>query len=183
VSLGDTLRPLVTVVDADFRAAGVEVELKTTGAESLVAGDPGHLRQMLLNLLLNAREAMPGGGRIDVSVEPWKGAGVEPWKGAGVEPWKGAGGEPGGDALGVEVVVRDNGPGFSAEALLRAAEPFYSTKRLGTGLGLANVKRLVEDHGGELVLGNRPEGGAEVRLRLRAAEVGVGRSIKNGRTD
>lgn len=162
VSLGDTLRPLISVVDADFRAAGVEVELATIGTEALVAADPGHLRQMLLNLLLNAREAMPAGGRIEVSADPWK-------TGDGSE-------------AGVDVLVRDTGPGFTHEALARACEPFFSTKRLGTGLGLANVKRLAEAHGGALLLANRAEGGAEVRLRLRAAQIGAGRERREGRT-
>ncbi|MBP7149307.1 MAG: PDZ domain-containing protein [Acidobacteria bacterium] len=149
VDVLETLRPLVAVVDADFRAAGVEVALASEGVASYIAGDPARLRQIVLNLLLNAREAMPRGGRIDVLVRPWR--------------------EPSGRSLGAEIVVRDTGPGFAPEALQRAFEPFYTTKRLGTGLGLANVKRLAEEHGGRVVIGNRPEGGAEVSLGLLAA--------------
>ncbi len=147
--LADTLPPLVGVVDADFRAAGVEVAIRGADPRVPVLGDPARVRQMVLNLLLNAREAMPRGGHVDVSIEPWL--------------------DDAGRTRGLDVVVRDEGPGFSAEGLARAFEPFYTTKRLGTGLGLANVRRLAEEHGGAVRLANRPQGGAEVHLCLRSA--------------
>ncbi len=147
--LADTLRPLVGVVDADFRAAGVEVAIRGGDPRVPVLGDPVRVRQMVLNLLLNAREAMPRGGHVDVSIEPWL--------------------DDAGRPQGIDVVVRDEGPGFSPEGLARAFEPFYTTKRLGTGLGLANVRRLAAEHGGAVRLANRPQGGAEVHLCLRSA--------------
>lgn len=65
------------------------------------------------------------------------------------------------------VVLRDNGPGFSAEEKERAFEPFFTTRTKGTGLGMAIVKRLVEAHGGEIVVGNSADGqGAEVLITL-----------------
>ena len=64
----------------------------------------------------------------------------------------------------VELEVKDNGPGFSSEALKMAMQPFYSDRSKGTGLGLAIARRIVEDHGGTLSLQNRPTGGACVCL-------------------
>ncbi|WPC05484.1 ATP-binding protein [Pseudomonas benzenivorans] len=75
----------------------------------------------------------------------------------------------------VELQLRDNGPGFSAEALQRAREPFFTTKTSaqGLGLGLAICETLMRALGGELLLANHPAGGALLTLRLRTAEHGV----------
>ena len=143
VSLGELLAQLVAVVEPDLARSGVAVTLCDRAPSAVVRGDPDRLRQAFLNLLLNAREALPAGGSVVVDVDPR-------------EPADGR----------VEVRVSDSGAGFSDEALRRASQPFFSTKRLGTGLGLANVRRTVEEHGGELELGNGPAGGAWVVVRL-----------------
>jgi two-component system C4-dicarboxylate transport sensor histidine kinase DctB len=84
------------------------------------------------------------------------------------------GGRPVQVTLGVEggkasVRVRDSGPGFSAEALLKAMDPFYSTSSSGLGLGLPHARRAVNSQGGELLLRNPDGGGAEVEIRLPQA--------------
>ena len=73
------------------------------------------------------------------------------------------------------LTLRDNGPGFSAEALRRAREPFFTTKTSaqGLGLGLAICDTLVRALGGELSLANHPDGGAQLGLFLRSAEPGA----------
>ncbi|MGD2122053.1 MAG: HAMP domain-containing sensor histidine kinase [Gemmatimonadota bacterium] len=86
-----------------------------------------------------------------------------------------AGGRPVQIALAVEggrasVRIRDSGPGFSAEALLTAMDPFYSTSSSGLGLGLPHARRAVNSQGGELFLRNPEGGGAEVEIRLPLAE-------------
>jgi len=68
-----------------------------------------------------------------------------------------------GDVL---VVVRDRGAGFSADALARGTEPFYSTDRGSLGLGLTHVRQVVLAHGGDLTLRNREGGGGEVEVTL-----------------
>ena len=141
VELGELVSRLVAVVRPEFDLAGVEIGLHA--GRQVVRGDPARLRQAVLNLLLNARDAMPAGGRVEVEIAPCQD----------------------GDTY-VEVTVADTGAGFADDALEHAFEPFFTTKRLGTGLGLANVRRVVEEHGGEVRLGNRPAGGAVIRLRL-----------------
>lgn len=75
----------------------------------------------------------------------------------------------------IDLLLRDNGPGFSAESLSRAREPFFTTKTSaqGLGLGLAICDTLMRALGGELLLANHPEGGALITLRLRLASPGV----------
>jgi len=105
-----------------------------------VLADRDMLRRAVLNLVLNALDAMPDGGSLTVTAT------------AG--------------AYGVELEVADSGAGLSDEATERAFEPFFTTKCGGTGLGLAIVYRIAEVHGGDVTLQNCPDGGAAVTLRI-----------------
>jgi two-component system sensor histidine kinase HydH len=102
--------------------------------------DRDMFRRVLLNLGLNALDAMPGGGALHLRARA--------------------------AAQAVELQVLDTGPGLNAEALRRACEPFFTTKPNGTGLGLAIVHHLVALHGGALHVSNRPGGGACFTLRI-----------------
>jgi len=108
-----------------------------------IKGDPEQIRQVLLNLLLNAIQASPTGGRIDVSL-------------LYIEEGPGR----------VEIVVEDRGAGFEAEALENLFTPFFTTREEGTGLGLAVSHRILESHGGRIRAENRAEGGARVVVEL-----------------
>jgi signal transduction histidine kinase len=70
---------------------------------------------------------------------------------------------------GVQLVFEDNGPGFSPEYLAKAFQPFATTKANGTGLGLAIVQKVIVSHNGHITAGNRPEGGAQFRVRFPIA--------------
>lgn len=102
--------------------------------------DPEAFKDALYMLLVNAGRFGGGSQAVEVGIEP-------------------RGGE-------VVVVVRDRGAGFSADALARATEPFYSTDAGSLGLGLTHVRQVILAHGGELTLRNREEGGGEVEITL-----------------
>jgi nitrogen fixation/metabolism regulation signal transduction histidine kinase len=115
----------------------------------LVLADGSQLRQVLHNLIKNAREALadhpPVSGLPRVTVTTRR------------------------DERRAILTVSDNGPGFGAQILPRACEPYVTSKAKGTGLGLAIVRKIVEDHKGELRLANREGGGAEVTVKLPLA--------------
>ncbi|HEY2029855.1 MAG TPA: ATP-binding protein [Myxococcales bacterium] len=130
-------------------ASSVQVELKVAQDAATVRADARLLRQALLNLLLNAHQAMPRGGRLEVQAASGR-----------------LDGEP-----CTEIAIRDSGSGIPQEALSRIFQPFFTTKATGTGLGLAVVRRIVEGHGGAVAVG-RPVAGAEFLVRLPTAEGG-----------
>lgn len=142
---------LVRVVDRSLRlvedeaaTSGVRLSRSGLGEPLLVSADPQRMTQVLLNLLINGVQAMPGGGEVRVDVAREGDVGV--------------------------VRVRDSGPGFDERALRGAFQPFFTTKEKGSGLGLAMTKRIVEGHDGTISVENRPEGGgALITVRLPLA--------------
>jgi len=129
----------------------IPVDVRAEDALPAVRMERDKLHQVLVNLLLNAADAMGGEGRVELRAR------------ASTE----------GEVAGVELCCRDSGPGFSEVALDRAFEPFFTTKEVGegTGLGLATCLQVVEGAGGHMSVGNHPEGGALVCLWLPAAAV------------
>lgn len=125
--------------------AGAELEHGCPSAGRQVEADRDQLKQVLLNLVLNAVDAT-GRGRVRVSTD-----------------WSS---EPGRVILAVE----DEGPGLPDGDPERLFELFFTTKRKGSGLGLAISRRIAEDHGGRLDARDRPEGGARFELRLPTRE-------------
>jgi two-component system sensor histidine kinase PilS (NtrC family) len=117
-----------------------------------ISSDPDQLKQVLWNLFLNASEAMEKGGRLLVSTAPTK-RGESPNM---HDVQEGA----------VEIIVRDSGEGFTEKALDHLFSPFFTTKRGGSGLGLAMVKRIVDGLQGDVSGKNHPSGGAEIRIML-----------------
>ncbi len=109
-----------------------------------IEADAGQIQQLLLNLALNALDAMPQGGALTVEVQLL------------LQGW-------------VEILVADTGPGIDPALLPRIFEPFISGKEAGLGLGLAISRRIAEDNGGSLAALDRPENGAGFVLRLPAS--------------
>jgi two-component system sensor histidine kinase PilS (NtrC family) len=118
------------------------------------------MRQVLWNLLLNAAQAMPAGGAIAISARP----------AAAPQDAPAAGRNPGEEGNWVELGVRDAGVGIPASALDHVFDPFFTTKPGGTGLGLATVHRIVEEHGGTIRVQSTEGKGTSVQVRLRRAE-------------
>ena len=138
------------------RLIGEKVELVTELGNDLrrMRMDPAQLQQIILNLILNARDAMPDGGRITLSTRN------------GVSP--GNDSQP----VFVEFEVRDEGCGMDAETRSRVFEPFFTTKKIGkgTGLGLTTVNGIVKRQGGTIDIESEPGRGTRVIVRLPAAD-------------
>lgn len=152
VALQPALDDALALLAKRRQAMGVELIRDLPEAALWVQAGETRLRQILANLLANALDAL---GERPQPRRIWLRAELE------------------GD--GVLLTLRDNGPGFSAEALQRAREPFFTTKTStqGLGLGLAICDTLTRALGGELRMSNHAEGGAQLGLFLRSAEPGV----------
>jgi nitrogen fixation/metabolism regulation signal transduction histidine kinase len=146
------LNALVREVADLYRTRGpeVDIDLDLDATLPMVRADSGRVRQMLHNLLKNAQEALDGraDGQLSIHTHYFRRA----------------------DEEMAEIVLEDNGPGFNTEILDKAFEPYVTSKPKGTGLGLAIVKKLAEEHGGSIRLQNRPEGGAQIVVRLPITE-------------
>jgi nitrogen fixation/metabolism regulation signal transduction histidine kinase len=128
------------------------LEVSLDPALPVILGDPTQLRQVVHNLLANARDALAEvahAGVIRVSTQLIPPGGAET-----------------ADRSAVRLTVADNGAGFSAQVLQRAFEPYVTTKKQGTGLGLAIVRKIIEEHHGRIDVSNRKEGGARVSILL-----------------
>jgi signal transduction histidine kinase len=129
------------------RERRVELQLDLAPVLPEVRIDPMQVEQALVEVVSNALDAMPDGGRLRISASANGSAGESP-------------------EVVVEVV--DSGPGIPDQVLPSVCEPFFTTRQEGTGLGLAIAKRYVEQNGGSLEISSRP-GGTTVRIRFRAA--------------
>ena len=129
---------------ADKQRVAVRFEHPPGGVRYV--GDGEQLQQVLVNLVLNALDAMPAGGRLEVQLRA------------------AADGR-------VELAVLDTGPGIADGMAGKLFQPFVSSKETGLGLGLVTSRRIVEDHAGTIVGGNRPGGGAAFVVRLPAQRV------------
>ena len=145
--------PIDGMVRDERHAWHLEVSLDPTLPP--VLGDPTQLRQVIHNLLANARDAlveMPEGGVIEVSTKLIQAGSHENTESP--------------DEPALRFTVSDNGPGFGSQVLQRAFEPYITTKAQGTGLGLAIVRKIIDEHQGRIDLSNRREGGAKVSILL-----------------
>lgn len=137
------VREIVDFARLEIESAGCTVRLNLQPEPPATLFDEAQLRQALLNLLRNAREAMPGGGPIDVRVAA--------------------------EGMSVVVDVEDRGGGIPEPIRARVFDPFFSTKGEGTGLGLAITRHIVESHGGSVTCQPREGGGTRFRIALPIA--------------
>ena len=139
VDLRELTMEVVEGLAPQFESQGIDLELDIPFGLRATA-DRDMLRRAILNLILNAVDAMPEGG--DLVVTGCRARGV------------------------CELEVADSGSGLDESIRRRLFEPFFTTKSGGTGLGLAIVQRIIEAHGGSILAANCPEGGAAFTLRI-----------------
>ena len=138
VDLVALMESSIALVKNQFRLGGIVHNFHHPDEPVLVSGTPNHLQQVLVNLMLNAVQAMQPDGRLDLAVS----------------------------AQGQEarVVVSDTGAGIAPEALTRIFDPFFTTKNEGTGLGLSLSYAIVKDHGGDIEVESEPGRGTTFTL-------------------
>jgi signal transduction histidine kinase len=142
---------LADVIDQSIELASHQLQARNVTCEAIgprpmpVTADPLLIGQSLLNLILNAAEAIDGGGTITIQY--------------GAPPAES-------DARQFQLVVQDTGPGIPPQVLDRIFNPFFTTKETGTGLGLAIVHRVVEAHDGTIIVTNADGGGARFEIRI-----------------
>lgn len=139
----DLVRELTAFVRPELQRAGVSLAIEADDDLSEVELDESQLRQALLNLIRNAREAMPKGGELAISVRR--------------------------AAPGVEICIDDTGTGIPEDVRASIFDPFFTTKQRGTGLGLAITREIVEAHGGSIACEARDGQGTRFRIVLPAA--------------
>ncbi len=138
-----TVREVAEFARREIEGAGCSIAVRVAEHLPPALFDEAQLRQALLNLMRNAREAMPGGGPIEVGVVA--------------------------EGMSVVVSVDDRGGGIPEDIRARVFDPFFSTKGEGTGLGLAITRHIVEAHGGSVTCEPRPSGGTRFRIALPIA--------------
>jgi signal transduction histidine kinase len=131
LNINDLVRSVLVLIAPEAEATRVETVSELDPAVAEIWGDGERLRQVLLNLVRNALEAMPHGGRLTVRTRPGPGATAE-------------------------LDVEDTGTGFAED--LPVFDAFFTTKEKGTGLGLAIVHRIITDHGGSIRVRSGPGG-------------------------
>ncbi len=136
VNLNKTIQETLSLLDHQLQKAGIVIRTDFLSDAPIVQGNAGKLQQVFLNLFINARDAMPGGGRLEIRT------------------WR--------EGSYAQVEVADSGSGISPEHLHRIYDPFFTTKaaRKGTGLGLSVSYGIIQEHDGFIEVSNGPAGGA-----------------------
>jgi two-component system sensor histidine kinase HydH len=143
--LGPLLREVAALTGEEATRRQVEVEVGAASGLPTILADADRLRQAVLNLIRNAYEAMPRGGRLTVAARPAVLSGGRP---------------------GAEVSVSDTGEGIPPERIPRIFDPYFTTRPGGTGLGLAIAHRIVEAHGGRIAVESAVGRGSTFRILL-----------------
>jgi PAS domain S-box-containing protein len=132
-----------------YEASRSAMQLELAANLPLVSGDTAKLRQVIHNLLQNAEHAVSDVARPCIIVRTEA------------------------TDAGIQLTMRDNGPGFPEALIGRVFEPYVTTKSRGAGLGLAIVKKIIEEHNGTIAVANDPSGGAAVTINLPGARAAV----------
>ncbi len=160
VSVEELIHSCLDVLETKIREKNIAVRVELPEPMPTPLLDGEKMVQALINILLNSIEAVAKGGEVRISAVN------------------------AGSLLQINIV--DNGPGIAEEDVQYAFDPFFSRKRKGTGLGLANARKIIEAHGGQIELGPAPSGGTSVTIRVSVSGQTTGdfsepRERNNGR--
>ena len=132
VALRECVEDVLFWTRKEAKSAGIDIETRIPGGLPMLRADPAQLKQVLLNLVVNALHAMPGGGRLVIAAVP------------------------AGESVRIE--VRDSGTGIAPEVLPQIFDPFFTTRQGGSGLGLAITAKIVREHGATIVVETQCDG-------------------------
>jgi two-component system, NtrC family, sensor kinase len=150
LDLADLLRHVLNILDPELRKNRIETTVREGGTGTWIEVDPSQIKQVLLNVLLNAIQAMPDGGALQVAFTEFRGNGRE---------------------RNMLIQITDTGAGIASDDLPRVFDPFFTKKESGTGLGLSICYGIVARHGGDITIDSRTEGashGTTVSIYLPA---------------
>ena len=143
LEIGALAREVAEFVNDEVWERRISVEVKERLGRPTITADAEQIQRALTNLVINAVQASPKGGRVVIAIQK----------------------DPA-DPNRVAVTVSDQGPGIPDENKEKIFQPFFTAREGGTGLGLANVKKIVDYHGGTVAAGDHPHGGAMLTMIL-----------------
>ena len=146
IDLQQILTEVLDFSEQIMEQGDIDISVKYAADQACIEGDAEMLKQVFLNIILNAQQAMPDGGILEIKSITSSG---------GIMP---------GDSPVAEIVFQDSGPGIPEENLSRIFDPFFSTKEGGAGLGLAIVHNIVSQHNGSITVENSLRRGAIVNV-------------------
>lgn len=152
-AIDEVVREVAALVDHKARDQGIALVVETEEGLPQIVADPELLKTCLLNLMINASDAMPDGGLLTITVERRQ----APLAGVSAD---------GPLSEAVAITVTDTGLGMTPDEVRAAFEPYFSTKDTGVGLGLALTHKIVTDHGGTITLDSAPGRGTTARICL-----------------
>ncbi len=168
VDLGELVDQSTCLARSPARRSGVTIHVAE--ADGYVASvDRALMQQVLVNLVMNAVQAAPRGGRVDVAVREGPATDRVASGSSGEATRRGDGNRT------ADIIVKDNGPGMAPDVLASAFDPFFTTKSRsgGIGLGLSLAASIVERHGGAILVESAAGEGATFTVRLPARRVGI----------
>jgi len=138
VSLNEIIRKIIEFLEISNIAKGIKFSLSLENDLPLIKGEPNHLHQAILNILINSIQAMNKKGEISIRTEKEKGK--------------------------VLLIIKDTGKGIPQDIIDKITEPFFTTKKEGAGLGLSIASRIIKNHNGELKIFSKIGEGTEFKI-------------------
>ncbi|MEE8504327.1 MAG: ATP-binding protein, partial [candidate division NC10 bacterium] len=162
VDVNQVLEEALLLVEKQLVKEGIVLKKDLAPDLPKIQGSPNHLEQVVVNLLTNAREAMPNGGTLKVSTALHrKTLSDDRTSKEQIGRWPSLVEQP-----GVEIRIGDTGPGIPPEIISRIFDPFFTTKEQGSGLGLSITYGIVREHGGTISVDSQPGEGSTFIIQL-----------------